>query len=114
MFFHPQTGHSIQGHLDAVIQTRQPYLLASGTSRTNLHGFFIVTDRIAIPCCATTSLEAFDELFKAHFVFGTEYSESLCNMYTFIQTTIFNIDVGLVKENPRVIELRSRFLQSPR
>ncbi|KAK0134445.1 hypothetical protein N1851_029940 [Merluccius polli] len=97
-----KTGNSIQGHLDAITQTRQPYLLAIGTSRTNLHGFFIVIDRIAIPCSATTSLGAFDELFKAHFS---------CNMYTFIQTTIFNIDVGLVKENPRVIELRSRFLQ---
>ncbi|XP_076880265.1 uncharacterized protein LOC143528191 [Brachyhypopomus gauderio] len=106
-----KTGDSIQGHLDAITQTSQPYLLATGTCRTNIHRFFIVIDKIAIPCHATTSLGAFDELFKAHFVFGTEFSECLGNMYTFIQTTIFNIDIGLVKENPCVIELRSRFLQ---
>ncbi|XP_063068541.1 uncharacterized protein LOC134459969 [Engraulis encrasicolus] len=106
-----KTGDSVQGHLDAITQTRQPYLLAVGMSRANIHRFFIVIDKIAIPCSATTSLGAFDELFKAHFVFGTEFSDWLGNMYTFIQTTIFNIDVGLVKENPRVIELRSRFLQ---
>ncbi|KAL2097491.1 hypothetical protein ACEWY4_006698 [Coilia grayii] len=103
--------NSIQGHLDSIVQTRQPYLLAVGTSRRSVHEFFIIVDKMAIPCKATSSLGAFDELFKAHFVFGTEYCESLRNMYTFIQTTIYNIDVGHIRENPRVIELRARFLQ---
>ena len=45
----------------------------------------------------------FDELFKSHFVFGTSYNKVLHNMQTFIQTTIYEIDVRQVKETPRVL-----------
>lgn len=44
-----------------------------------------------------SALGAFDKLFKAHFVFGTVYDTMLCSMYTFIQTTVHNIDIGKVK-----------------
>ncbi|KAL3987727.1 hypothetical protein ACER0C_014842 [Sarotherodon galilaeus] len=63
-----------------------------------------------MPCKSTSSLGAFDELFKAHFVFGTSYSTMLHNMYMFIQITVHNIDVGKVKESPRVAEVRTRLL----
>ncbi|KAI1900224.1 hypothetical protein AGOR_G00047800 [Albula goreensis] len=55
---------------------------------------------------------AFDELFKAHFVFGLSYDEALSSVYTFLQTTVYNIDVGSVKESPRVKELRARLLNN--
>ena len=60
-----------------------------------------------MPCKSKRALGAFDELFKTHFVFGTAM---LCNMYTFIQTTVYIIDIGEVKETPRVAELRARLL----
>ncbi|KAJ8353079.1 hypothetical protein AAFF_G00191710 [Aldrovandia affinis] len=108
--FHPPSGTSIQEHLDAITTSSQPYLLAVGARKNAVHQFFIVLDKNAIPCRSTSCLGAFDELFKAHFVFGTSYNPMLRNMYTFIQTTVYNIDVGKVKESPRVAEVRVRLL----
>ncbi|KAJ8403220.1 hypothetical protein AAFF_G00354370 [Aldrovandia affinis] len=101
-----KSGTSIQEHLDAITTSSQPYLLAVGARKNAVHQFFIVLDKNAIPCRSTSCLGAFDELFKAHFVFGTSYNPMLRNMYTFIQTTVYNIDVGKVKESPRVAEVR--------
>ncbi|XP_076733712.1 uncharacterized protein LOC143414009 [Maylandia zebra] len=84
-----KTGTNIQKHLDAITTSTQPYLLAVGVKKNDIHRFFIILDKNAIPCKSTSSLGAFDELFKAHFVFGTSYNTMLHNMYTFIQTTGF-------------------------
>ncbi|XP_048865910.1 uncharacterized protein LOC125739637 isoform X1 [Brienomyrus brachyistius] len=95
-----KTGTNIQEHLDAITTSTQPYLLAVGVKKNDIHQYFIILDKNAIPCKSTSSLGSFDELFKAHFVFGTSYNTMLHNMYTFIQTTVYNIDVGKVKESP--------------
>ena len=105
-----QTGTSIQEHLDTITSSTQPYLLAVGLKKKTLHQFFIILDKNAIACKSSSSLGAFDELFKAHYVFATSYNPMLHNMFTFIQTTVYNIDVGKVKESPRVAEVRARFL----
>ncbi|KAG7467897.1 hypothetical protein MATL_G00137160 [Megalops atlanticus] len=105
-----KTGTNIQEHLDAITTSTQPCVLAVGVKKNAIHQFFIILDKNAIPCRATSSLGAFDELFKAHFVFGTSYNTMLHNMYMFIQTTVYNIDVGKVKESPRVAEVRARLL----
>ncbi|KAM4597229.1 uncharacterized protein V3H82_023060 [Fundulus diaphanus] len=55
-----------------------------------------------------TAVAAFDELFKAHFVFAVSYDATLLNFYTFIQTTVYGIDVATAKESPRVKEIRVR------
>ncbi|KAJ4932143.1 hypothetical protein JOQ06_010570 [Pogonophryne albipinna] len=102
-----QTGTSIQGHLDSIMESRQPYLVAVGTQRSVIHKYFIVIDKHAIPC---KSPDCIDELFKAHFVFGTSYNQDLVNVYNFLQTTIYEIDVENTKVNPRVAELRARML----
>ncbi|CAB1438806.1 unnamed protein product, partial [Pleuronectes platessa] len=44
-----KTGTSIQGHLDAIADSLQPYLLAVGTQRNVIHKYFIVIDKHAIP-----------------------------------------------------------------
>ncbi|XP_051726505.1 uncharacterized protein LOC127499874 isoform X2 [Ctenopharyngodon idella] len=105
-----KSGTNIEEHLRDITASAQPYLLAVGPQKNSVHQFFIVLDQHAIPCKSTSSLGAFDELFKAHFVFGTSYNTMLHNMYTFIQTTVYNIDVGKVKESPRVAEVRARLL----
>lgn len=107
---HLQTGNSIQEHLDSIQDSKQPYLLAVGPKKNTIHAYYIVLDKYAIPCTSATAVGAFDELFKSHFVFGTSYNRVLNNMYTFIQTTIYEIDIGQVKETPRVAELRARLL----
>lgn len=56
------------------------------------------------------SLGAFDELFKSHFVFNLSHDAALVNFYTFLQTTVYKIDVGKMKESPRVRDLRARIL----
>ncbi|KAK9538043.1 hypothetical protein VZT92_005604 [Zoarces viviparus] len=105
-----KTGTSIQGHLDDIVESLQPYLLAVGTQKSLIHKYFIVIDKHAIPCKSPDTLACFDELFKAHFVFGTSYNQDLVNVYNFLQTTIFEIDVDTTKVNPRVAELRARIL----
>ncbi|XP_058264609.1 uncharacterized protein LOC131365970 [Hemibagrus wyckioides] len=105
-------GTSVETFL-AGVKSGQPFLLRVGEQRNNIQRFYVILDHKPIPCKAQTSLAAFDELFKAHFIFSVNYHKSLYNFYTFIQTTVFNIDVGSAKENPRVRELRARFLYNP-
>ncbi|XP_015236450.1 PREDICTED: uncharacterized protein LOC107088658 [Cyprinodon variegatus] len=91
----------------------QPYLLAVGRLKSKIDSFYIVMDKHLIPCQANRSLGAFDELFKAHFVFNVSYDVALLSFYTFLQTTVYNIDVGKMKESPRVRDLRARLLNQP-
>ncbi|XP_051970773.1 uncharacterized protein LOC127635006 [Xyrauchen texanus] len=105
-----KVGTSVQQHLDNITQSSQPYLLAQGSTQSTIHSYFIVVDKHALPCKAKGSVGAFDELFKAHYVFGTSYSSSLSSFFTFVQTTIYNIDMGETKETPRVAELRARMV----
>ncbi len=91
-------------------ERRQPYLLASGTSRRAISSYYIVMDKKLILCQGTTSLSAFDELFKVHFVFSLNYDEALRSMYNFIQTAVFGIDVGTTKATPKVKDLRAKLL----
>ncbi|XP_073719479.1 uncharacterized protein [Misgurnus anguillicaudatus] len=88
----------------------QPHLLAVGSAKNVIHDFYVVLDGKLLPCQAKSSLSAFDELFKAYFVFGVSYPHCLNAMYTFIQTTIYKIDVGTVRETPRVKDLRAKLL----
>ncbi|KAK0135073.1 hypothetical protein N1851_029111 [Merluccius polli] len=104
-----KTGTNIQEHLDSITTSTQPYLLASGRKKKEVHQFFVILDKKAISCRSASSLGAFDELFKVHYVFATSYNPML-NMFTFIQTTVYNVDVGKVKESPRVAEVRARLL----
>ncbi|XP_066563560.1 uncharacterized protein LOC136751670 [Amia ocellicauda] len=101
---------SLDDHLAEFEGNHQPYLLATGMTKADVQCFYIVMDRNLIPCQASTTLAAFDELFKAHFVFGVKYDESLCSLFTFVQTTIYNIDIGRTKESPKVRELRAKLL----
>lgn len=65
-------------------------------------------DKYAIPCRATCSVGALDELFKAHYVFGTSYSSALTNYFNFLQTTVYNIDVGGNKGNSQSCRVTSK------
>ncbi|XP_071059505.1 uncharacterized protein [Pseudochaenichthys georgianus] len=87
---------------------QQPYILAAGRTRNWIDTFFIVIDKQLIPCQATSSLGAFDELFKSHYVFNLSYEESLVPLYTLVQTTVYNIDT--TDESPRICELRAKLL----
>lgn len=89
---------------------KQPYILAVGRTQNRIDTFYIAVDKQLIPCQATSSLSAFDELFKSHYVFNLSYEESLVHLYSFVQTTIFNIDVTSTEESPRVCELRAKIL----
>ncbi|KAI9517715.1 hypothetical protein NQZ68_000883 [Dissostichus eleginoides] len=94
-------GASLTTFLEKV-EARQPFLLCIGEQRKKIQRFVIVVDHKPIPCNAQTSVAAFDALFKAHYVFSLSYNEALSSFYIFIQTTVYNIDVGNAKESPRV------------
>lgn len=100
---------SLEDHLSEV-EDRQPYLLATGQTKADVLQFYIVVDKNLIPCQASTSLGAFDELFKAHFVFGAQYDPSLSNMFTFIQTTVYKIHPSMSSQSSRTRELRAKVL----
>ncbi len=100
-----------QGHLDGITESLHPYLLAVGAQRSVIQKYFIVIDKRAISCESSGSLACFDELFKAHFVFGTSYNHDLMNVYNFLQTAIYEIDTDTTRVNPRVVELRARLLR---
>ncbi|TMS13370.1 hypothetical protein E3U43_018445 [Larimichthys crocea] len=87
-----KTGTSVQQHLDNISQSSQPYLLAQGPARSSIHTFFIVIDKYTLPCKATGSVGALDELFKAHYVFGTSYSSSLAKSRDGISDTSGTLD----------------------
>ncbi|XP_041660828.1 uncharacterized protein LOC121521139 [Cheilinus undulatus] len=103
-------GASLTTFLDKV-DAIQPFLLCIGEQKKKIQRFFIVVDKKVIPCDAQTSVAAFDVLFKAHYVFSLSYDKALSSFYTFIQTTVYHIDVGKAKESPRVKELRARLLR---
>lgn len=105
-----QSCQSLEDHLITTEGNPQPYLLATGTSIAQVSSFYIVLDRKLLPCQSCTSMGAFDELFKAHFVFSVKYDDALSSLYTFLQTTLYNIDIGRTDETPRVKELRARLL----
>lgn len=88
----------------------QPYLLCVGEKKNNIHNYYIILDQKAIPCESKSAVAAFDQLFKAHFVFAVSYDEALYNFFTFIQTTVYGVDVGNAKESLRVKEIRVRLL----
>ena len=97
----PQSCCSLEEHLQNQ-QSQQPYLLAVGRQKRKIDNFYVSMDKRLIPCQANRSLGSFDELFKAHFVFNMSYDGALVNFYTFLQTTVYNIDMGKMKESPRV------------
>ncbi|KAI9522843.1 hypothetical protein NQZ68_033185 [Dissostichus eleginoides] len=66
-------------------QRRQTYIVAVGTTRDNIHDYYIAFDGELLPCKAKSSLSA-------------------------LQTTIFNINLGLSHETPRVKDLRAKLL----
>ncbi|KAI3358309.1 hypothetical protein L3Q82_014688, partial [Scortum barcoo] len=70
---------------------RQPYILAVGRTRNRIDTLYIVVDKQLIPCQATRLLGAFDELFKSHYVLNLSYDEYLGQLFTFVQTTVYNI-----------------------
>ncbi len=92
----------VEGH-------RQPYLLASGIHKWAISNYYIVIDKMLIPCQGTMSLAAFDELFKPHF--SVSYDNALSHMYTFFQTTVFGIDADNTKQSPKVKELRAKIMK---
>ncbi|XP_034055167.1 uncharacterized protein LOC117534980 [Gymnodraco acuticeps] len=104
-------GASVETFLSS-LEPGQPFLLCVGEQKNNIQQFYVIVDHKAIPCKGQTSMAAFDELFKAHFIFSVNYHESLNSFYTFIQTTVFSIVIGSAKESPRVKELRARLLHT--
>nr|XP_033946520.1 uncharacterized protein LOC117452153 [Pseudochaenichthys georgianus] len=100
----------IGASVETFLSSFEPGQPCVGEQQNNIQRFYVIVDHKAIPCKGQTSMAAFDELFKAHFIFSVNYHEN--SFYTFIQTTVFNIDIGSAKESPSVKELRARLLHT--
>lgn len=88
---------------------KQTYILAVGQTKKTIDTFYIAVDKQLILCQGTSSLGAFDELFKSHYVFNLSHDKSLVHFYTFLQTTVYNIDVTITDESLGVCELLAKF-----
>ncbi|XP_028401812.1 uncharacterized protein LOC114524820 isoform X2 [Dendronephthya gigantea] len=67
----------------------QPFLLSTGNAQ-NPEDYFIVLDRIVIPC-GQDVVKAVDMLFKSHYVFNVEYASPLHNFWEFIAAMIYGV-----------------------
>ncbi|XP_028456286.1 uncharacterized protein LOC114570240 [Perca flavescens] len=81
------------------VGSAQPFLLCVGQKKSSIQKFYIILDQKAIPCVAQTAVAALTNCLRPT-VFAVSYDEALCNFYTFIQTTVYGIDVGTTKESP--------------
>lgn len=75
--------------------------LCTGEQKKKIQRFHTVVDQKLL-----LSDAAFDGLFKAHNI-SLACDKVLSSCYTFIQTTVYNIDVGNTKESQQVKELRA-------
>ncbi|TWW68295.1 hypothetical protein D4764_19G0000930 [Takifugu flavidus] len=89
---------------------RQPYILAVGRTRKKIDSYYIVVDKQLIPCQATSSLCAFDELFKSHYVFNLSYDEYLGQLFTLLQTTVYTIAVQQQMSLPEFVNFVQKSL----
>lgn len=85
LILYQQEGTSLTTFLERIDVT-QPFLLCIGEQKNRIERFYVTVDQKPIPCKAQTSVAAFDELFKDHYVFSLSYDEALCNFYTFLHT----------------------------
>ncbi|KAM4569593.1 uncharacterized protein PAE49_008993 [Odontesthes bonariensis] len=107
--FHHTVGSSMETFLKET-DPKQPFLLGVEERSNSIQDFYIILDQKAIPCRMQTPVAAFDELFKAHYAFAVSYDDPLSSFFIFIQTTVYGIDVGKVKERPRLKEIRAELL----
>ncbi|CAG9766626.1 unnamed protein product [Ceutorhynchus assimilis] len=88
----------------------QPYLIAIGSKESAIHDYKVVVDNRCLDTGFTTILEAFDFLFKVHFVFKISYEVGLETFYSFIQSFFYNIDVSKINYTAKMRELKNRLV----
>ncbi|MEQ2237214.1 hypothetical protein ILYODFUR_020942 [Ilyodon furcidens] len=93
-----KAGIGVQQHLDNITQPTSCLGF-----HPKQHSCALVINNYTIPCMATCSVGVLDEPFNAHYAFETSYSSYLTN-FTFLQTTVYNIDVKETNATPRVSE----------
>lgn len=87
-----QTGTPLQSILDTwKIEKSQPNLVCLGDTTKDLNSFFIICDRRILPIAALNTTQAIDTVFKAHYVFATEYDKSLSGIWKFIQVYVYKL-----------------------
>lgn len=87
--------------------TKQPFILAKGSSKSAVSAYYIVFDQHIVPCSGNDIVSAFDSCFKLHFVFDLKYERLLDQFYKFIQLQYYGLDVP--HPPSRIRELRIKF-----
>jgi len=84
----------------------QPRLIAVGSCRAVVTQYFLSVDNELILLQTQSFLEAFDILFKSHFVFDTHYDSNLVSFYRFFEQYFYKMNNGPV--TPRIREVYTR------
>lgn len=99
--------------LDKILEVRksfQPFLVAIGSKRAAIHDFKIVFDNRFLDTGKNNILDAFDLLFKVHFVFKVKFDTGLETFFTFIQDFFYEIDREKIHYTTKMRELRNRIV----
>jgi hypothetical protein len=70
-----------------------PFIVAIGTEKSFVTQYMVAVDGYLIPT-KTTFLEAFDILFKTHFIFNLDYDADLRMLFKFIQHYLYKIPIS--------------------
>ncbi|XP_030750194.1 uncharacterized protein LOC115877984 isoform X2 [Sitophilus oryzae] len=104
---------SVGDPLDKILEVRksfQPFLVAIGSKRAAIHDFKIVFDNRFLDTGKNNILDAFDLLFKVHFVFKVKFDTGLETFFTFIQDFFYEIDREKIHYTTKMRELRNRIV----
>lgn len=77
------------------VGSAQPFVLSAGEKKSSIQTFYIILDQKPIPCVAQSAVATFNELFKVCLRYPMR--GPLLSFYTFIQTTVYGIDLATTK-----------------
>ncbi|XP_072035312.1 uncharacterized protein [Amphiura filiformis] len=87
----------------------QPFILALGDENGNPTEYFIIVDNTSIPG-GTNAVEAFDRLYKVHYVFNVHFAKPVLTFFNFFDGLVYGVSKHI---RPTVRELYSQMMQEP-
>ncbi|XP_063903501.1 uncharacterized protein LOC135129212 [Zophobas morio] len=93
--------------------SKQPFILAIGTSKAAISKYYVVFDEHIIPSPEQNVITAFDLCFKVHFVFNLDFEKSLEYFYKFVQNAFYNLEVKTISDRIRWLRTKMDHLMSP-
>ncbi|XP_072035518.1 uncharacterized protein [Amphiura filiformis] len=72
----------------------QPFILALGDENGNPTEYFIIVDNTSIPG-GTNAVEAFDRLYKVHYVFNVHFAKPVLTFFNFFDGLVYGVSKNI-------------------